>query len=209
MVGADGSSETTVSATVTTGDGTRRVGTFPYPFIYPSHSQNPFYAFGAGAVYVQQPPANSSVSSMPEAVRYTLRHTEPTTGKSLLPECLGGAPTPRPTPTAIEDIAETRREAVAALSRCSDTHVMQMCVIARRFYEDLRTFDISHAQQHACDDRVAIATSDIVAFGLDVGQHIGALEMTLPDGDLDDVITNCPADEVSWARKIKRQIHTY
>jgi hypothetical protein len=73
------------------------VGTFPYPFIYPAERQNPFAHLDVklaadNGVPVQMPPAGLEPSTMPSAVQFVLKYTDPASGHTTLPEC--ASPTP-------------------------------------------------------------------------------------------------------------------
>jgi len=87
----DGTVEQHVLAKVILRDGTVEVGKFPYPFIYPGDAANPFrHDAGlskSGGIPVQIPPPDEDVSAMPPPVQVVLKHTNPGTGFTDLPEC--------------------------------------------------------------------------------------------------------------------------
>lgn len=87
----DGTVLQDVLAKIVLRDGTVEVGKFPYPFVYSGDAQNPFrHDVGLarnGGIPVQMPPASVDLSTLPEPVAVVLKHTNPTTGTTDLPEC--------------------------------------------------------------------------------------------------------------------------
>ncbi len=92
----DGTAVQQVLAKIVLLDGTVELGRFPYPFIYSGEAQNPFIhpsmLSSGGGVPVQQPPPGSDIASMPAAVQVVLKHTNPATGTTTMPECTHDAP---------------------------------------------------------------------------------------------------------------------
>ena len=84
----DGTAVQGVLAKVVLLDGTVQLGAFPYPFTYPSKLEDPFVTLPpGGTIPVQEPPPGSDLSAMPPAVQVVLKHTNPDTGKTSMPEC--------------------------------------------------------------------------------------------------------------------------
>ncbi len=87
----DGTAVQEVLAKIVLHDGTVQIGRFPYPFIYRDEAQNPFVhsdrLSSNGGVPVQEPPPGADIQAMPPAVQVVLKHTNPQTGTTSLPEC--------------------------------------------------------------------------------------------------------------------------
>jgi hypothetical protein len=87
----DGAVLQEVVAKIILRDGTVEVGKFPYPFVYSAEAQNPFrHDVGLaknGGIAVQMPPAGTDLSALPASVDVVLKHTDPVTGTTDLPEC--------------------------------------------------------------------------------------------------------------------------
>ena len=92
----DGTAVQQVLAKIVLLNGTVEVGRFPYPFIYQGEGKNPFlHPSGlsqSGGVPVQQPPPGSDITTMPPAVQVVLKHTNPATGTTTMPECTHDEP---------------------------------------------------------------------------------------------------------------------
>jgi hypothetical protein len=87
----DGAAVQEVVAKVVLRDGSVEIGKFPYPFVYPGEAQNPFrHDVGLaknGGIPVQMPPDGTDFANLPSPVQVVLKHTNPTTGATDLPEC--------------------------------------------------------------------------------------------------------------------------
>jgi hypothetical protein len=100
----DGAAIQEVIARIVLSDGKIETGKFPYAFVYPAEAQNPFFhpvgLAKNGGIAVQMPPAGTKLAALPLSVAVVLKHTDPLTGATNLPECAAEpAPTPTPTPT--------------------------------------------------------------------------------------------------------------
>jgi len=91
----DGSVEHVVVARIELRDGTIKSGQFPYPFVYPAPSQDPFLSrsdLAENGMAIQEPPPGTDLSDAPPAIITVLKYTDPRTGLTNLSDCPKAAP---------------------------------------------------------------------------------------------------------------------